>query len=211
MQHRARAAQLVGLMAFEIVFVCGCELPVRRQEKVAAQHGACAAQLIGLVCCVFCCVSLGVVGKHAQHAPNMLGHCLALTAMKSGEHSLSLGAGYGGGRASGISSTSPAVSSTNMSCGRMRSFCTPLGAMTMRPSPAFTEMPPPVPETQPWGRAGRVKGESPSASSTAQRASAAPRRRLRRHWRRGGPSLAWRGPVAVLDTLNLYHPLSGFG
>jgi hypothetical protein len=70
--------------------------------------------------------------------------------MKRGEHSLSFGGRYGGGRAAGVSRTSPvAPSSTNMSSGRMRSFCTPEGAITMLPSLALTEMPPPVPETHP--------------------------------------------------------------
>ena len=54
-----------------------------------------------------------------------------------------------GARGVGAATTSPCPSSTNMSAAAMRSFCTPDGAMTMRPPDARRERPPPVPETQP--------------------------------------------------------------
>ena len=71
------------------------------------------------------------------------------TNMKSGEHSLSFAGLYGGGRDSGVAVMLPFRSSTNMSSGRMRSFCTPDGAMAMLLCAVRTLMPPPVPDTQP--------------------------------------------------------------
>jgi hypothetical protein len=69
--------------------------------------------------------------------------------MKSGEHSLSFGALYGGGRATGVCTTEPLLLRTNMSSGAMRSFWTPEGAMTIWSPSAYTLIPPPVPDTHP--------------------------------------------------------------
>lgn len=91
----------------------------------------------------------------AQAEMNTLQPQPKLTSMNKGEHSESLGGLYGGGRVPGLLRMSPFMSKINMSAGRMRSFCTPEGAMTKQldPLPSLLdriEIPPPVPDTHPW-------------------------------------------------------------
>ena len=67
--------------------------------------------------------------------------------MNNGLHSLTFAFLYGGGLSSGISLTPPSTSSKNISSGLIRSFYTPLGAITIL-SPTLMEIPPPVPDTK---------------------------------------------------------------